>query len=198
MDARVWRIDEAADVLLAHLVGEVYGVAAECVEIVREPRGNPCAVISAEVGVASRIECSLASSHPWVAAAVLGPGEDGWVGIDVEDAHALSVAPADFMHILGPAETPDYARLVDTGSGNDLGDALLRAWVRKEAVMKALHTGLATDAGGLAPEQVECGPPTQARCTSHPWVELTDLGESEGYVAALAYNPYAHNPYSVA
>lgn len=180
MDARIVRDTEAsADHMLTQLVAHHYGMNPRDLQVSAQLRGNPIVTDGTHV-----VECSVSRSRPYTAVAILTPGETGWIGIDIEPADALTVPAHTFTHILGPHERPSYADLPE----DDLGRALLRAWVRKEAVLKSMHTGF----GALEPAQIECGPPTRADCTSHPWITVTDM-VTEEYVAALAVNPAGSN-----
>lgn len=172
------------------------GVDQHKLRVIHEPAGNPVVV---DTRGKLRVEASVSTQFPFAAVAIAPPSSaastHGWVGIDVEPAGALTVPPEDFLFILGPTESQHYGQVAPGGGGGDLGRgpspaALLGAWVRKEAVAKSLHTGFGP--GGLDPAHIECGPPDSPRCTSHPWVDLTDIsGQIDGrvYCAALAYNP---------
>lgn len=180
MDARIVRDTEAsADHMLTQLVAHHYGMNPRDLQVSAQLRGNPIVTDGTHV-----VECSVSRSRPYTAVAILTPGETGWIGIDIESADALTVPAHTFAHILGPHERPSFTDLPE----DDLGRALLRAWVRKEAVLKSMHTGF----GALEPAQIECGPPTRADCTSHPWITVTDM-VTEEYVAALAVNPAGSN-----
>lgn len=180
MDARIVRDTEAsADHMLTQLVAHHYGMNPRDLQVSAQLRGNPIVTDGTHV-----VECSVSRSRPYTAVAILTPGETGWIGIDIEPADALTVPAHTFTHILGPHERPSFTDLPE----DDLGRALLRAWVRKEAVLKSMHTGF----GALEPAQIECGPPTRADCTSHPWITVTDM-VTEEYVAALAVNPAGSN-----
>lgn len=176
MDARIVRdTDASADRMLIELVSHHYRIHPRDLQVHAHARGNPTVTDGT-----SEVECSVSRSHPYTAVAILTPGEIGWIGIDIEPADALKVPPKSFTHILGPNERPHFTDLAE----DDLGRALLRAWVRKEAVLKSMHTGF----GAYEPAQIECGPPNNAGCTSHPWITVSDM-VTEEYVAALAVNP---------
>ncbi|WP_062520624.1 4'-phosphopantetheinyl transferase superfamily protein [Demequina silvatica] len=90
------------------------------------------------------------------------------VGVDVEaSGTVLAAGLADVA--LAPGESPDPGR-----------DGLLRTWVRKEAVLKAAGTGLATDPRTVRLEacHVAAGP-------AGPWF-LADVGLGAAWVAAVA------------
>ena len=176
MDARIVRdTHTSADHMLTQLVAHHYDTNPHDLQVKSHARGNPIVTDGNHI-----VECSVSRSHPYTAVAILTPGETGWIGIDIEPADALTVQPHTFTHILGPHERSHFTDLPE----DDLGRALLRAWVRKEAVLKSMHTGFGT----LEPAQIECGPPQNADCTSHPWITVTDM-VTEEYVAALAVNP---------
>ena len=204
--------DAAGEKQLTDLVRTVWSVPAQApVRLRRGRRGNPTAVIlaadsgnSAGVGQAANaqagfgtvaeVECSRSRSHSWHAAACLAPGETGWLGIDVEDSARFSENTADplaFAELtLHPAEREWFAAYA-AGTRSAQLHALLRAWVRKEAVAKSLHLGFANTTLGLAPDEIAVTDPAlgQAECLSHPWIAVYDCETLHGSAASLAYNP---------
>ncbi|WP_035280658.1 4'-phosphopantetheinyl transferase superfamily protein [Brevibacterium album] len=188
------------EALAAALVAEVWGVGpgelalVRCggVPWVRIGRGG---VGAGGAGAAPDAEgrwaaVSLSSSHGLGVGACLGPGapETATVGVDAEERAPFLASGAcaeDFAEVvLAPAELRWFrasARAGAAGSAAPLQlDRLLCTWVRKEAVMKALHTGLDTARGGVAPQEIVVSPPwDEPACLSHPEVRLTDH-EAEG------------------
>ncbi|MGW6128647.1 4'-phosphopantetheinyl transferase family protein [Cellulomonas sp. NPDC055163] len=82
----------------------------------------------------------LTRSGPLVAVALTVAGP---VGVDTESVSAVSAAPVADV-VLSPAELAARRAL----PAHAAGAALARAWVRKEAALKALGTGLAADPSG--------------------------------------------------
>lgn len=96
------------------------------------------------------------------------------VGVDVEEVPGPD-AVADLLGSLHPAETAELTALAMPERRAALG----RVWARKEAVLKAVGTGIAL---GLAEPYVGSAP---APAPVPDWI-LTDLPAPEGYTAALA------------
>lgn len=148
------------------------------------------------------LPASLSSSRTRTACAWHTGQDSLWVGIDVEDTAdfmSADAAPAQFASvILGSSEKAWYSKLAGA-TGDERLAALLRTWVRKEAVVKALHTGFDVARGGVQPDVVEVSPPWElAACTWNPSVHLVDLTVSDpsdenrerpAALAALAWSP---------
>lgn len=173
-----WTIERAPDgtdpapALLTALLARVHAVPPDAILIESTPRGRRARVGSAPVAVA------LSRSAGWVAAACTAPGESGTVGIDAEawapfrDSGTRSGAFAD---VVLAADERDWFRAAAGATEADRLVALLRTWVRKEAVLKALGTGFDTARGGLTPTAIVLGPPWDPPvCTSHPEIALAD------------------------
>ncbi|MCK1804005.1 4'-phosphopantetheinyl transferase superfamily protein [Nocardia zapadnayensis] len=173
-----WTIEQAPDgvdpahALLTGLVARVHSVPAEAVRIEATVRGRRARAGAAPVAV------SLSRTAGWVAAACSGPGEPGSVGIDAEawaPFRDSGTRAGSFADVVLAAEERIWFRAAAGGSEADRLAALLRTWVRKEAVLKALGTGFDTARGGLDPAAIVLGPPWDPpTCTSHPEVELAD------------------------
>ncbi|WP_062529226.1 4'-phosphopantetheinyl transferase family protein [Demequina rhizosphaerae] len=127
----------ASDALARRAVATALGADAESVELGRRcprcgSRGHGAPVVLSPASPA-RVSLSRADGVT-VAAAVVGP--EG-LGVDVERAGTmLAREVADVA--LAPGEVPAQGP-----------DGLLVSWVRKEAVLKAAGTGLATDPRAL-------------------------------------------------
>jgi 4'-phosphopantetheinyl transferase len=99
------------------------------------------------------------------------PGGD--VGLDVEQVRALGDLPAMAAHVCSPQESAADA------------DAFFRLWTRKEALLKAVGTGLATPMSAIT-----LGPAGVLAWTGEDaprdplW--LADLHPAAGYHAAVA------------
>ncbi len=160
--------------MLRAVLAEHMGLPPDRVPLERAPSGRPT------VGGASGLEVSVSHTAGLVLVAV---GRERRVGVDVElvRERPLRLLPA---HALADAELA----VLECCPVDKRLHALLRYWVRKEAVLKAAGVGLAID-----PREVEVSSPTEsARLVSLPealgrpagW-SLADL-EIDGYVAALA------------
>lgn len=188
----------SADSILNTLVSETYGVEPSRVELVRR-RGAP------EVRIeGSRVEVSRSRSHGFVAAATVSPGEECFLGIDIEavgpflDSQTEASGFADV--VLAPEEFVWFHKTAGRAAAERL-TWLLRTWVRKEAVLKSLHTGFDVGRGGLPPADVVLNAPWDAPlCLSHDRVTLMDLpvhdhaGDHGSVMLALAQNTGAIIP----
>ncbi|GAA1647157.1 4'-phosphopantetheinyl transferase family protein [Georgenia ruanii] len=101
------------------------------------------------VDLAGAPSVSVTRSGPLLAVAVGGPDP---LGVDVESAAAVAAAPLDDV-ALAPAELAHLRGLADPARA----PFRLRTWVRKEATLKALGTGL-----DLAPADLELAVPGRA------------------------------------
>lgn len=161
---------DRAGAVLADLVGESRGVAPHAVRLGRfcprcgsDSHGTPYALVGGRPG--PHISLARAGGVSLVAVG------DAPVGVDVEQVAATRFAgfPSVALH---PAERADDPR----------ERAVL--WVRKEALLKAAGTGLATD-----PREVRVSAPDQCAAVvdwPHGPAWLTDLEAPDGLVAALA------------
>ncbi|WP_306321565.1 MULTISPECIES: 4'-phosphopantetheinyl transferase superfamily protein [unclassified Streptomyces] len=106
------------------------------------------------------------------------------VGADVEELPSAEVA-ADLTTVLHPRERDELAAL---GTPEELRRAMARAWVRKEAYLKGLGTGLArgTDRDYVGVRADSPGAPDG-------WT-LHDVRVPEGYAAAVALSPGIEQP----
>ncbi len=161
----------SAHVALRVLLGAELGVPPQAVEFVREtcptcggPHGRP-----AVAGGALHFSLSHSGELALIGTAPVT------VGVDVEETPTLKVA-TDTARMLHPDETAEIDALPDDARADGFG----RAWVRKEAYLKALGTGLsrspALDYMGTGPEPAQ----RQAGWT------LTDIRVPQGYMAAAA------------
>jgi len=120
------------------------GVAARELAFVEGEFGKPSLAPPHE-----RVRFNASSSAGWVLVAVTSGRE---IGVDVEQADERFLAPEELSRlarrVLTPAEQADLARL----PAGERSRALLRAWTRKEALLKALGTGLSRE-----PDTLEVG-----------------------------------------
>ncbi|MCH8569762.1 4'-phosphopantetheinyl transferase superfamily protein [Nesterenkonia sp. AY15] len=187
-----YRFGSEVDSVVRALVAETYGVEPARVELPRK-RGAPEARIEGQ-----RIEVSRSRSQGYVAAACAGPSEKFSLGIDIEAVRpflASATEPRRFAEVvLAPEEIRWFLATGRVAEAQRLS-WLLRTWVRKEAVLKSLHTGFDTSRGGMPPTAVVLNEPWEApACLSHALVTLTDLptrddvGDSGPVMLALAQN----------
>lgn len=126
---------------------------------------------------------SVSRSHGLGACARLRPPAAGRrVGVDLECAREFLDSGTDVAAfadlILGDRELIAFERGLGAGRGDRRGALadLLRVWVRKEAVLKALGTGLDTARGGVELRSVEVSPPWDAAaCLTDERIALADV-----------------------
>lgn len=165
--------DRDADSVVRALVAQTYGVDPRRVELPRRG-GAPEARIEGQ-----RIELSRSRSKGYLATACAGPGEESFLGIDIEVVRPFlesPTEPAEFAElVLAPQELKWFRETRGAARARRLA-WLLRTWVRKEAVLKSLHTGFDTGRGGLPPTAVVLNQPWDAPvCLSHHQITVTDL-----------------------
>lgn len=128
------------------------------------------------------LELNLSHAGDWALVAI---GHDRAVGVDLEAIAPQRVSPGMVRMVTSSTEAAAIARL----PAHEHAAAFFRLWVRKEAVIKALGTGLARRLDTIdVPLQARAPPdgvvlrpaPSGARL----W--LWDLPAPTGYLAALA------------
>ncbi|MHB1065332.1 MAG: 4'-phosphopantetheinyl transferase family protein [Georgenia sp.] len=182
--------------LLRHAVALITGADPQDVRL--EARCPTCGGEHGPVSVLDHpVRVSITRSGPFVGVVL----SDRPVGIDIEDPAAVAAAPlADVA--LGPRERAHHDRLPAAARP----DYLARTWVRKEAVLKALGTGLVTDPadielidgavarpvprhpGGRSADRHRGTAPEPVGVAARPHLVLADLalgGPAVGAVAAL-------------
>lgn len=125
----------AAHVIVRHIVGALVGCPPGDLHFGREEHGKPY------LDHTDRLEFSLSHAGPFVLVALIPQDSaDCRLGADVE--MTMSVAAArEVARSLHPEESAAAGRLLDA----EVARAVTRAWVRKEAYLKALGVGLLRD-----------------------------------------------------
>ena len=125
--------DELALAYALHrlVLGSVLGEDPAAVVLGRDAAGRPCLPGDA-------LHTSLSHADGFVAVAISGQGV---VGIDVELATRAADMPAIADHVWHPDEAKALAALPQP----EQATALLRLWVRKEALLKAAGIGLSRE-----------------------------------------------------
>ncbi|GHH83285.1 hypothetical protein GCM10018793_45010 [Streptomyces sulfonofaciens] len=161
----------AAHVALRFLLGARLGLAPGAVRLTRETCPTCGELHGRPAVVGGGVHFSLSHSGA-LALIAMAPVT---VGADVEETPSREVADQT-ARMLHPDEAAELAALPDAERAMAFG----RAWVRKEAYLKALGTGLSRS---LALDYVGTGP------TPPPgprgWA-LTDVRVPQGYLAAVA------------
>jgi 4'-phosphopantetheinyl transferase len=123
------------------------------------------------------VRFNASSSGAWVLVAVSAGRE---LGVDVERADERFLGAEELsrlaQRVLTPAERDGLARLPDSERPN----AFLRAWTRKEALLKALGTGLSRE-----PDTVEVGLEPWAGSRRLEGAFAVDLEAPSGFAANL-------------
>lgn len=118
------------------LLARLSGLAPRAVPLWRDERGCP------RVGEGP-LATSLSHTGSWVA---LAASTAGPVGVDVESLARLEVLPEIADSICHPAEHQTLAGLDEQARAM----ALMRLWVRKEALLKAAGMGLEREMNGFS------------------------------------------------
>jgi 4'-phosphopantetheinyl transferase len=164
----------AGRALLRRALAELAGVDAHGLAFSTGPQGRPSLP-----GCPVSFNLAHAGEQVWVA---LAHGAE--VGIDVERIDALPVGELP-IDVLAVAERAG----LDGLASEALRSAFMRAWVRKEAVLKAIGTGLVLEPScfvvdipkGTGTDWLRTPPPGDTA----DWA-VCDLDAPSGYLAALA------------
>ncbi|MGK5533654.1 4'-phosphopantetheinyl transferase family protein [Streptomyces sp. URMC 129] len=179
-----WRY-VVAHVGLRQLLAARLGVRAADVEFARRPCPVPgCGGPHGRPVVAGQPRLEFSLSHAGGLAYYAVAGAD--VGVDVEAAAVAGPGVARRLGgMLHPRERAALAALPDAVRD----EAFLGCWVRKEAFLKGLGTGLAGDVGahhvGLPREFAPAVPGADAGDGPEGWA-VTDVAAPAGYRAAVA------------
>lgn len=167
--------------LLRQVLGRYLRCAPENVELCCEPGGKPAVCTSSQSDV-----LHLSISHA-ADVALFAFSRHSVVGIDVELIRPIPEMCAIVQDCFSAREQVAWDRLPE----DQRQEAFFHFWTRKEAVLKAMGTGLA-----FPPERVEvtCTPNEPARLLGiddgekrpREW-SLAPLYPSTGYVGALAH-----------
>lgn len=156
-------------------IAELLGLPPARVELARDERGRPCLADA-------RLHTSLSHAGERAALALTATGP---VGVDLEPADRARDMPELEERVAHPLERRALPAAADAR-----GHALLRLWVRKEALLKAAGIGLELEMDRFqAPEGVALslpGPVFGGRA-----VRLQALDGGRGWVLALASVPDA-------
>jgi len=154
------------------MVGEFLGLDPQQVPMARDPLGRP--------HVAGQpLHTSLSHADGCI---VLALGLRGPLGVDVESTSRAVAMPDIATCVCHPADAARLAGHV----GPEWNQALLRLWVRKEAVLKAAGVGLSRDMHGFDLPESGMALLDQA---SGAWTQVRMLDASPGRVAAIAAPP---------
>ena len=161
---------------LRELLGSLLGERPGSVPIEEGPRGKPRLA-----GAGQELHFSVSRSGD-VALVCIAGGRA--VGVDLEALRPVPSAVAIARRRFAPAE----ARFVEEGGPAETDRRFLRCWTRKEAVAKAIGTGLDIDLRGFIVPLGRSGGVVSAGDSAHPaagWL-VADVAVGDGHVAALA------------
>lgn len=163
-----------ARVMLRRVLGERLGLAPEAVPLVA--RCELCGEAHGQVHIegVERLWVSVTRSSRVLAVALTDAGP---VGIDVQ-----SVASVDAAPVVDVALSPGERLQVEGLAPAERPDAVAAAWVRKEAALKALGTGLRRSPSDLEMMPLVGG----AAVRGVPDLQVADLGVGPGIVGAVA------------
>jgi len=152
---------------LRHVLGKLFGLSPEAVPVVRRD-GRPV-VVGCRRQRRYQVSCSASGGVALIAVAVGTP-----IGIDVERVGDETVPTAVAEGWLSVRERALIERL----PRDEQGPALTRAWVHKEAVVKARGLGLRADLAGTVTPVADSG-------WIGPWA-VQPISVPAGHVAAVA------------
>ncbi|MCP4968740.1 MAG: 4'-phosphopantetheinyl transferase superfamily protein [bacterium] len=152
---------------LRRVLGEATGTAQQ--DLVFEEGRNGKPHLAHPVG---ELTFSLARTNEH---AVLAIGCGAAVGVDIESAEQVGLDPRTMERVLTPAEQRWLADQDDTQL------SFLRLWVRKEALFKALGTGIGSDFA-----QTSLQGESPVGCGAHL---VSDIDLGDGLLAAIATSP---------
>lgn len=177
--ARMLRPDQraafvVARVMLRRVLGERLGLAPGDVPLVARCTvcGKPHGQVHVEGIEGLWVSVTRSSGVLAVALTDAGP-----VGVDVESVASVHAAP-----VADVALSPGEQLQVEGLAPAERPDAIAAAWVRKEAALKALGTGLRRSPSDLEMVPLVGG----AAARGVPDLEVADLGIAPGVVGAVA------------
>lgn len=160
------------------LLGRALGLRPERVVFRYEPGGRPTAL--AGNGEPAPLAFNVSHTDNFSLVALAAPCR---LGLDVERVRALPDADAIAARFFRPRERAELQALPEP----ERTSAFFRAWCRKEAVLKALGTGIA-EGLELTEVSLRSGEEPVVRACSDPAARFTlrDVPVEEGWAAALA------------
>lgn len=167
---------------LRQLLGQYLHLQPEAIRFGQNEFGKPALIAPADQ---ARIRFSTSHSGQFGLVAVAWELE---LGVDIERVRAMDDFDAMCRQCLAPAEREALERL----EAEKRLPAFFRIWVCKEAMLKALGTGLSVDMKRVVVDFREAGPLTfqaldfdRERIRFPPW-QLWELHPHPGYAGALA------------
>jgi 4'-phosphopantetheinyl transferase len=171
----------ASHAALRLILGQVLSVQPQDIAYALQPGGKP--QLSGFLS-GSQIQFNLSHSGQWALIAVSTEDSQISLGVDLEAFDLGSKPPVDVIPSFSPGEQHALKDL----EGQELTIAFYRCWTRKEALVKALGTGIGD---GLALFTVSVGEAAKLIDSQHPALEpaqwvMTSLDHAGAYAGALA------------
>lgn len=138
----------------------------------RDERGRPFVL-------GARLQTSLSHCDDAIALAVSFEGE---IGVDIEPRSRASEMLSLASHVGHPQELMELAQVQES----ERGEALLRLWVRKEALLKAVGVGLGWEMTGF---EAPAGRLIGFGQNGAPALQVTDLESDSSWAVGLATPP---------
>lgn len=168
--------------VLRTLLGSLLGERSQSLSIETGPSGKPRLA-----GTRRRLDFNVSHSGELALICVAAPGP---VGVDLERVRPIPSAIAMARRRFAEAE----ARFVEEGDPAGADRRFLRCWTRKEAMLKAIGTGLDFDLAGFTVPLTEAGGRVSTSGFGSSPVErwlLLDVPLDQEHVAALALSASA-------
>ena len=133
----------AAHVAVRQILGRYMDIAPEAIGFLTDQAGKP------HLKVPNRADFAFSLSHSADRGLLAVTGGRA-VGIDIEIMRPLDDLPGMAKQIMSDAEWAEFEPLLaDPAGSGPAHEAFFTLWVRKEAVLKAIGTGLLTDPRAL-------------------------------------------------
>ncbi len=171
----------ASHAALRLILGQVLSVQPQDIAYTLQPGGKPQL---RGLQPCSLIQFNMSHSGDWALIAASCEAPQISLGVDLEAFDPGSKPPFDVIPSFSPGEQHALKDL----DGPELATAFYRCWTRKEALVKALGTGIGD---GLALFTVSVGEAAKLIDSKHPALEptqwvMTSLDYAGAYVGALA------------
>jgi 4'-phosphopantetheinyl transferase len=173
-DVHVWRMPTARPGALEGLIASYLAVDADRVRVERGDGGKPRL---ADAATAAGLQFNVTHTGCETLVALCAAHE---VGVDMESLERDVSGWRLPAHALAASEQ----EALDGSSGRDRGEAVLRMWVRKEALLKAAGVGLAVEPATIVLQGTDVVAVPPALAPRSRWT-VTDL-PFEGHAAAVA------------
>jgi 4'-phosphopantetheinyl transferase len=164
---------------LRTILARYTGQSPESLEFAYRENGKPW--LTGQPGP-QKLEFNLAHSHEL---ALCGIVTNRVLGVDIEYMRPMQNGPAIIQRFFSPSERAEFLSLPEAGRFA----AFYRGWTRKEAYLKAVGTGLATELDSFDVPLAPNAPPALLRIGDDPsepgrWL-MCDIEPGAGYAGSL-------------